>query len=84
MVERVADAWHLCIVAREFVQFLHIDDPSFAPEDNWLHLPPGRERRILLRPLAGLQSANDPAHAVPNGEIRALNMDRIVRYAGRA
>ena len=84
MVERVADAWHLCIVAREFVQFLHIDDPSFAPEDNWLHLPPGRERQILLRPLAGLQSANDPAHAVPNGEIRALNMDRIVRYAGRA
>jgi beta-mannosidase len=83
-VERVADAWHLCIVAREFAQFLHIDDPSFAPEDNWLHLPPRRERRILLRPVAGLQSANDPAHAVPNGEIRALNMDRIVRYAGRA
>ena len=76
-VERAGDAWYLRLFARGFAQFLHIDDPCFAAEDDWLHLPPGRERRIRLRPVA------DPPHPVPNGEIRALNMDRVVRYARR-
>ncbi len=79
-VERVGDAWDLRIAARAFVQFLHIDDPSFTAEDNWLHLTPGRETRIRLRPTAGLS----PSSQLPNGEIRALNMDRVVRYAWRA
>lgn len=82
-VERVGDAWHLCVVTRGFAQFLHIDDPLFAAEDDWLHLSPGRERRIPLRPTASRHPAGDQLPAVPNGEIRALNMDRVVRYAGR-
>jgi beta-mannosidase len=76
-VEQSGDGWHLCVVARDFAQFLHIDDPSFVAEDDWLHLLPGRKYRISLRPVA-------ETHAVPAGEIRALNMDRVVRYAGKA
>jgi beta-mannosidase len=85
-VERAGNAWHLRVLARGFAQFLHVDDPSFIAEDDWLHLLPGRERRIPLRPLASVGLCVDPLGAVPtvpNGEIRALNMDRVVRYAGR-
>jgi beta-mannosidase len=82
-VERAGNAWHLRVLAHGFAQFLHIDDPSFIAEDDWLHLPPGRERRIPLRPLASVGLCADSPSAVPNGEIRALNMDRVVRYAGR-
>jgi len=74
--EHAGDTWHLCLTAHGFAQFLHIDDPCFVAEEDWLHLAPGSERRIVLRPI-------DSADAVPNGEIRALNMDRVVRYAGR-
>jgi beta-mannosidase len=83
-VERVADGWHLRVLSRGFAQFVHIDDPSFVAADDWLHLLPGRERRIPLHPLARLSPGIDPADALPNGEVRALNMDRVVRYAGRA
>jgi beta-mannosidase len=80
-VERMADAWYLTIRARGFAQFVHVEDAAFVAEDDWLHLAPGAERQIHLRPLGNLPSAID---AVPSGEIRALNMDRVVRYAGRA
>ena len=76
-VFRRHDAWRLRLRTRSFAQFLHIDDPAFAAEDNWLHLPPGQDKWITLRPLGDMA-------AIPNGEIHALNMDRIVRYAGRA
>ncbi|HEY1931597.1 MAG TPA: glycoside hydrolase family 2 protein [Acetobacteraceae bacterium] len=74
--ERHDGTWQLVLRPHSFAQFLHIDDPAFAADDNWLHLPPNREKRITLQPLG------DPA-AIPNGEIHALNMDRVVRYAGR-
>lgn len=83
-VERVGDTWNLRLLARGFVQFLHIQDPCFAAEDDWLHLLPGRERRIRLLPVARPPSGPGQTTAIPNGEIRALNMDQVVRYAGRA
>lgn len=76
-IERDGNGWSLCVSAQRLVSFLHVDDASFLPEDNWLHLPPHQERRIALRP-------RGPAAGVPQGEIRALNMDRTVRYAGPA
>ena len=76
-VERVGESWQLRLTARSLVQFLHIDDPCFVAEDDWLHLPPQCERRIMLRPHAG-------RGAVPDGEIRALNMHHAIRYTGRA
>ena len=75
-VERVENVWHLHLATRGFAQFLHIDDPAFIAEEDWLHLAPGTERRIALRPRGG-------GGIAPNGEVRALNMDRVVRYAGR-
>ncbi|HUB47522.1 MAG TPA: glycoside hydrolase family 2 protein [Acetobacteraceae bacterium] len=75
-LEHVGDVWHMSITAQGFAQYVHIDDPSFLAEDNWFHLRPGSERRIALRP-----RGNETA--IPNGEVRTLNMDRGVRYTGR-
>jgi beta-mannosidase len=73
-VEREGDGWCLRLRSRRLARYLHIDDASFTPRENWLHLFPSRERCVRLTP-----GGNDP-HAVPRGEIRALNMDRVVRY----
>jgi beta-mannosidase len=76
-VTRDGDVWQLRVCSQAFAAFLHIEDPAFAAEDDWLHLPPGRDQVIALRALGD-------AGAVPEGEIHALNMDRVVRYSGRA
>jgi beta-mannosidase len=76
-IEHAGDAWSLKLTTRRLVTFLHIDDTSFLPSDNWLHLPPGHERCITLQPRGS-------ALAVPAGEIHALNMDRSLRYTGTA
>ena len=75
-VAHAGDGWHLRVTTHGFAQFLHIDDPSFTAEDDWLHLLPGSEQYIRLHP-------RGETTAVPNGELRALNMDRVVRYAAR-
>lgn len=74
-VEHDSDGWSLRLRSTSFAQFLHIDDHAFTASENWLHLAPGRDRRITLLP-------DREEAAVPQGEIRALNMDRVVRYAG--
>jgi beta-mannosidase len=76
-VERDERGWSLHLRSRQLARFLHIEDAAFTAQENWLHLPPGRARRIALR------ADTDPSVA-PQGEIAALNMDRIVRYAGAA
>jgi len=75
-VEHADEGWWLRLRSRHFAHFLHIDDAAFAADENWLHLAPGIERRVALLP------GDDPA-ATPSGQISALNMDRIVHYAGR-
>ncbi len=76
-VQQDEDGWSLRLLSRHFAQFLHIDDEAFTAQENWLHLSPGRERHISLTP-------DTDQSAVPRGEVRALNMDRVVHYAGRA
>ena len=76
-VEHESGCWSLRLRSQHFAQFLHIEDSGFTARENWLHLLPGRERRIILQP-------DGNPDAVPQGEVRALNMDRVVRYAGRA
>jgi beta-mannosidase len=56
---------------------VHIDDAAYEADENWLHLAPGRQKRIALRPIRA-------DARTPEGEIRALNADRIIRYMGRA
>jgi beta-mannosidase len=75
-VEHDDGCWSLRLRSRHFVKFLHIDDAAFSPRENWLHLVPGHDRRIVLVPEAD-------SRAVPQGEVNALNMDRPVRYVGR-
>jgi beta-mannosidase len=72
-----ADGWSLVLRATSFALFLHIDDEAFVASENWLHLAPLQERRIALQ-------ADQKSADTPRGEIRALNMDRVVRYAGRS
>jgi beta-mannosidase len=76
-LEHAEGGWSLRLQSRHFAQFLHINDAAFTARENWMHLAPGRERRIALLP------GPDP-DATPQGEISALNMDRVVRYARRA
>jgi beta-mannosidase len=76
-LEHAEGGWSLRLQSRHFAQFLHINDAAFTASENWMHLAPGRERRIALLP------GPDP-DATPQGEISALNMDRVVRYARRA
>jgi beta-mannosidase len=76
-VEQVNGRWWLCLRAARFVQFMHVEDAAFAACEDWLHLRPGREYRIAL------QADHDGA-TVPDGEVRALNLVRPVRYSGRA
>lgn len=73
-VEQDESGWYLRLLSRQFAQFLHIDDASFTAHENWLHLVPGYQRRVALLP------GPEPT-AVPRGEVRALNMDRVVQYA---
>ena len=59
------DAWHLRVSTHGFAQFLHIEDPCFTAEDDWLHLLPGREAVIRLRPLP---ANTDPAPPYPTAK----------------
>jgi beta-mannosidase len=78
LVERDKTGWFLRLQSRRLAYYLHIDDTSFTPQEDWLHLPPGVSRRIALKP------DNNTPDAIPRGEIRALNMNRVVAYAGSA
>ena len=64
--------------ASSFAQFLHIDDPHFQPDDNWLHLPPRAGSYDRAAPDAATRRPCLPAR------VTALNADRVVRYAGRS
>lgn len=76
-VEHDGVNWLLHLRSQRFAQFLHIEDPHFVPDDNWLHLPPRQERTIKLRLF-------DNQKTVPAGQVAALNSDRTVRYVGHA
>ena len=56
----------LALHARRFAQAVSIDAPGFEPDDNYLHLAPGRTRYVTLRPSA-------PANAFRGGKVLPLN-----------
>ena len=76
-VERHADDWRLRLCSRGFMQFLHIDDATFEAQDDWFHLAPDCERLITLKP-------GRDTLAIPRGNVRALNLEHDVSYAGEA
>lgn len=76
-LDRDGDGWLLILRCTRFGLFVHVEDEAWVPADNWLHLAPHSERRIRLLP-------DGDSNLLPRGEICALNMDRVVRYAGQA
>jgi beta-mannosidase len=47
-LEQEGETWQLRLRAFSFAQSVRIEDSGFRPEDDWFHLPPGREKLIRL------------------------------------
>jgi beta-mannosidase len=60
----------LLLNTESFAQSVCMEDDDFLPEDNWFHLAPGRQKRVMLRPLR-------PSATHPRGSVRALNGKRV-------
>lgn len=58
--------WVLTLESRRVAVAVAIEAEGFLPEDDYLHLPPGEERRVRLRPRI-------PGAARPSGFVEALN-----------
>jgi beta-mannosidase len=65
-VEGDADAPVLVLKTERFAQSANILDEAWRPTENWLHLAPGREKRIAL-------VARKEGAGAPSGLVRALN-----------
>jgi beta-mannosidase len=67
----------LTLGTRRFAHAVSIDAPGFAPDDDWLHLSPGRDRVVRLRRRAGATSG-------VRGTVTALNAETTARFEARA
>jgi beta-mannosidase len=56
-LEQDGETWHLRLRAFSFAQSVRIEDARFRPEDDWFHLPPGRDKFIRLSPRPGTNAA---------------------------
>lgn len=64
-VEPAVEGFGLDLEANRFAHAVAIDAEGFVPDDNYLHLEPGRPRRVVLR---------GDARGLPlRGTVRALN-----------
>ncbi|WP_200477533.1 glycoside hydrolase family 2 protein [Azospirillum brasilense] len=72
-VERTDEGWALILSSRRLARSVHIEDDGFRGEEEWFHLPPGKERRLRL-------IQRHPGAAVPDGEVHALNGLDPTRY----
>lgn len=68
--------WALEVSVASVGRFVHIDDRTHRPEDNYFHLPPGMTRRVALLPR--FRHSNTP----PQGTVTALNATDTVHYKG--
>jgi len=65
--------WWLEVATERLARFIHIDDRSWRPEDNYFHLPPGQPRRIRMIP-------RKLGAGVPEGCVSAMNVRHSVSY----
>ena len=72
-IEGEADAPVLALKTERFAQSVHIADEAWRPAENWLHLVPGREKRIAMM-------ARTNGAGAPSGAVRALNALEETRY----
>ncbi len=74
--ENTAGVFALAIATDRFAQSVHLDDQAFLPGDNWFHLAPGEEKRVLLK-----RRRESVADARPGGRIAVLgNPNSIIAY----
>ena len=64
-VEPAGERYELILETQRFAHAVAIDIDGWSPDDNYLHLEPGEQRRIALRSTAG--------GVVPRGVLSALN-----------
>jgi beta-mannosidase len=68
-LERAGEgAWTLCLEAKRFAQSVHLDVPGFAASDDWFHLAPGAEKRLML-----VRKAGTGSDVLPEVRLTALN-----------
>ena len=68
-LERAGEgAWTLCLEAKRFAQSVHLDVPGFAASDDWFHLAPGAEKRLML-----VRKAGPGSDVLPTVRLTALN-----------
>jgi beta-mannosidase len=56
-LEQDGQTWQLRLRAFSFAQSVRIEDAGLRPEDDWFHLPPGRDKLICLGPRPGTNAA---------------------------
>ncbi|MEA2856640.1 MAG: beta-mannosidase [Methylobacteriaceae bacterium] len=56
-LEQDSRSWQLRLRAFSFAQSVRIEDADFRPEDDWFHLPPGRDKLVRLAPRPGSRAA---------------------------
>lgn len=61
-------SWILRLKTTGFAQSVHLDVPGFSISDDWFHLAPGAEKRIMLTLSAGTDPETHPAV-----QVTALN-----------
>jgi beta-mannosidase len=69
----------LTLATRRFAHAVSIEAPGFAPDDDWLHLSPGRDRVVRLRRRAGAALGAPGAR----GTVSALNAEMTARFEVR-
>lgn len=60
-------SYEVTIRAERFLNAVRLNAKHYLPEDNYFHLPPGEEKRVLFHPLGKSTSFR--------GEIEALNLE---------
>jgi beta-mannosidase len=69
------DIWWLEITTKSLARFVHIDDHTHRPMENYFHLPPGSPRRVRLVPRTSVSE-------IPEGSVSALNARHSITYRG--
>jgi beta-mannosidase len=65
-LEKDGETWQLRLRAFSFAQSVRVEDAGFRPDDDWFHLPPGRDKLVRLTPRPGTRAA------APHGIVAPL------------
>jgi len=68
-------SWRVSLHTRRFAQSVFLDVKGFAALDNYVHVPPGATREVILRPLGAAMR--------PQGSARALNATAATKLTVR-